>query len=82
MGLTTKALQLPKLPLMESKLKGHIVIPYTQGLCESIKRSVVDMAFKPISKVAAPSRTSWSPPRTKTLWSTKVVPYTGTNVVT
>ena len=32
------------------KTKGHIVIPYTQGLCESIKRSVVDMAFKPIQR--------------------------------
>ena len=40
------------------KTKGYIVIPYTQGLCESIKRSVVDMTFKPTSKVAAPSRTS------------------------
>ena len=46
------------------------------------KRSVVDMAFKPTSKVAVPSKTSWSPPRTKTLWSTKVVPYIGNNVVT
>ena len=46
------------------------------------KRSVVDMAFKPTSKVAGPSKASWSPPRTKTLWSTKVVPSIGTNVVT
>ena len=38
MGLTTKALQLPKLPLIESKTKSHIVIPYTQGLCENIKQ--------------------------------------------
>ena len=76
------------------KTKAHIVIPYTQGLrltlsypthkvfVKASKRSVVDMAFKPTSKVAVPSRTSWSPPRTKTLWSTKVVPYTGTSVVT
>ena len=40
------------------------------------KGSMADMAFKPTSKVAAPSKTSWSPPRTKTPWSTKVVPYT------
>ena len=66
----------------EVKNKGHIVLPYTQGLCESIKRSVVDMAIKPPSKVAGPSKASWSPPRTKTLWSTKVVPSIGTNVVT
>ena len=64
------------------KTKGHIVIPYTQGLCEVSKRYVVDMAFKTTSKVAAPSRTSWSLPRTRTPWSTKVVLYTGTNVVT
>ena len=62
--------------------KGHIVIPYTQGLCESIKRSVVGMASKLTSKVAELSKTYWSPPRTKTLWSTKVVPFIGTNVVT
>ena len=62
--------------------KGHIVIPYTQGLCESIKRSVVDMASKLTSKVAEPSKTFWSPPRTKTQWSTKVVPSIGTNVGT
>ena len=40
------------------KTKGHVFIPYTQGLCESIKKSVVDMAFKPTSRVAAPSKTS------------------------
>ena len=66
MGLTTKALQLPKLPL----------------IVKASKRSVVDMAFKPTSKVAVPSRTSWSTPRTKTPWLTKVVPYTRTSVVT
>ena len=62
--------------------KGHIVIPYTQGLCEVSKRSVVGMASKLTSKVAELSKTYWSPPRTKTLWSTKVVPSIGTNVVT
>ena len=46
------------------------------------ERSVVDMASKLTSKVAEPSKTYWSPPRTRTLWSTKVVPSTGTNVVT
>ena len=66
----------------EVKSKGHIVIPYTQGLCESIKRSVVGMASKLTSKVAAPSRTSWSPPRTKTPWAPKVMPSIGINVGT
>ena len=53
------------------KTKGDIVIPYTQGLCESIKWYVVGMTFKPTSNMAEPSKTSWSPQRTKTLWSTK-----------
>ena len=38
MGPTTKALQLANLSVMEVKHKGHIVIPYKQGLCESIKK--------------------------------------------
>ena len=66
----------------EVQNKGHTVIPYTQGLCEVSKRSVVGMASKLTSKVAEPSKTSWSPPRTKTQWSTKVVPSIGTNVGT
>ena len=32
------ALTVPNLPTMKLKIKGHIVIPYTQGLCESIKK--------------------------------------------
>ena len=32
------AATMPKLPTKECKVRGHIVIPYTQGLCESIKR--------------------------------------------
>ena len=66
----------------EVKPKGHIVIPTHQGFVKVSRGSVVDMAFKPTSKVAAPSRTSWSPPRTKTLWSNRVMPYTGTSVGT
>ena len=66
----------------EVKNKGHTVIPIHKVFAEPSKRSVVDMAFRPTSKVAEPLSTSWSPPRTKTLWSTKVVPSIGTNVVT
>ena len=66
----------------EVQNKGHIVIPYTQVFVKASKRSMVGMASKPTSKVAEPSQTYWSPPRTKTLWSTKVVPSIGTNVVT
>ena len=80
MGLTTKALLMPNLSPM--KLKGILSYPTNKVFVKVSKRSVVDMAFKPTSKVAEPSRASWSPPGTKTLWSTKVVPSIGTNVVT
>ena len=66
----------------EVKTKGHIVIPFTQGLCESIKKFCGIYGIQTHFKGAVTSRTSWSPPKTKTLWSTKVVPYIGTNVVT
>ena len=56
MGLTTKALQLPKLSPVKPKLWVTLSYPTHKA-----KRSVVDMAFKPTSKVAAPSKTSWSP---------------------
>ena len=38
MGLTTRVPMVPLLPLEKLKSKGYIVIPYTQGLCESIKK--------------------------------------------
>ena len=82
MGLTTKAPQAPRLSPMKSKLRVTLSYPTHKVFVKASKRSVVDISFKPTSKVATPSRTSWSPPRTKTLWSTKVVPYIGTNVVT
>ena len=81
-GLITKAPQVPRLLPMKSKLWVTLSYPTHKVSKKASKRSVVDIAFKPTSKVAGPSRTSWSPPRTKTLWSTKVVPYTGTNMVT
>ena len=62
--------------------KGHIVIPYTQGLCESIKKICGRYGFQTHFKGGRTIKTYWSPPRTKTLWSTKVVPSIGTNVVT
>ena len=39
------------------------------------------MAYRPTSKVIL-SGTYWSPPRTKTLWTAKVGPFIGSNVVT
>ena len=58
MGLTTKALQLPRLPLMELKLRVTLSYPTHKVFVKASKRSVVDMAFKPISKKAVPSITS------------------------
>ena len=82
MGLITKAPQMPRLSPMKPKPRATLSYPTHKVFVKASKRSVLDMAFKPTSKVAAPSRTSWSPPRTRTPWSTKVVPYIGTNVVT
>ena len=43
---------------------------------------LVGMVSKLISKVAAPSRTSWCPLRTKMPWSPKVMPSIGISVGT
>ena len=70
------------LPTMECKVKATLSYPTHKVFVKVSKGSVVDMASKLTSKVAEPSKTFWSPPRTRTLWSTKVVPSTDTNVVT
>ena len=82
MGLIAKVLNVPKLSLVKLKLRATLSYHTHKVFVKVSERSVVDMAIKLTSKVAVPSKTSWSPPRTKTLWSTKVVPYIGTNVVT
>ena len=64
------------------KTKGHIVIPYTQGLCESTKKICGRYGIKTHFKGGSTIKNLLVSPRTKTPWSTKVVPYTGTNVVT
>ena len=78
MGATT----LPSLPTMKCRVRATLSYPTHKVFVKVSERSVVDMASKLTSKVAEPSKTFWSPPRTRTLWSTKVVPSTGTNVVT
>ena len=72
MGLNSQGTAGTQPTTNEVKTKGHIVIPYTQGLCESIKGSVGGMVYKPTSKVIAPSKTYWSSPRTMIPWPTKV----------
>ena len=81
MELTIRAPQVPSPLPNEVKTKGHIVIPYTQGLCERIK-ICGRYGIQTNSKVAISSGTHWSPPKSKMLWSAKVGPYTGSNVVT
>ena len=76
------AATMPKLPTKECKVRVTLSFPTHKVFVKVSKGSVVGMASKLTSRVALPSKTYWSPPRTKTLWSTKVVPYTGTNVVT
>ena len=73
---------MPSLPTMECKVRATLSYPTHKVFVKVSKRSVVDMASKLTSKVAEPSKTYWSPLRTRTLCSTKVVPYTGTNATT
>ena len=66
----------------EVKNNGHIVIPYTQDLCESIKKICGRYGIQTHFKGGRTIKNLLVSPRTKTLWSTKVVPSIGTNVVT
>ena len=63
----------------EVKSKGHIVIPYTQGLCESIKKICGRYGIQTHFKGGRIIKSLPVSPRTKTLWSIKVVPYIGTH---
>ena len=60
----------------------HIVIPLTQGVCESLKKICGRYGIQTHFKGGRTIKSLLSPTRTKTLWSTKVVPSIGTNVVT
>ena len=77
-GLATKAQKLPNL----SPIRVTLSYPMHKVFVKVSKRYVVGMESKLTSKVAGPSKTSWSFPRTKTLRSTEVVPSIGTNAVT
>ena len=66
----------------EVKSKGPIVMPYTQGLCESIKKICGRYGIQTHFKGGNAIKTSWSLPMTKTLWSPKVMSSTGINVET
>ena len=85
MGSTTKTLQLPKLPklpLMKSKLRVTLSYPTHKVFVKASKRSVGRYGIQTHFKGGSTIKNLLVCPRTKTLWSTKVVPYTGTSVVT
>ena len=70
-GANNQVPQVPLLPLEKLRIRVILSYPTHKVFVKVSKRSVVDMASKLTSKVVAPSRTSWSLPRTKTLWSNK-----------
>ena len=66
----------------EVKSKGHIVIPYTQGLIESIKKICGRYGIQTNFKGGSTIKNLLVSPRTKTPWSPKVMPSIGINVGT
>ena len=66
----------------EVKTKGHIVIPYTQGLCESIKEICGRYGIQTNFKGNSTIKNLLGSPRPQTPQSTKVGPYIVSSVVT
>ena len=62
------------------KYKGHIVIPYTQGLGESIKKICGKYDIQTTSRVIELLRIYWSNPKTRILQTARVGPSTGISV--
>ena len=60
----------------EVKIKGHIVIPYTHCLSESIKKICWRYGIQTHLKGNSTIKNLLVSPRTKTPWSTKLGPYT------
>ena len=82
MELTARAPQVPSTLPMKSKPRVTLLY-LTHKVSVKVSGSVGGMAYRHFtSKVVIPSETYWSPPRTKTLCSTKEEPYIGSNVVT
>ena len=66
----------------EVKNKGHIVIPSTHGLRKNIKKICGRFGIQNHFKGNSTIKYLLVSPRTKTLWSTKVGPYTGSSAMT
>ena len=71
MGLTTKVPQVPSPPPMKLKLRVILLYLTHKVSVKVTRRSLGGMPYRPTSRVVIPSRTYWSPPRTKTPWSAK-----------
>ena len=65
------ATKMTSLPTRECKVRVTLSYPTHKVFVKVSKRSVVGMASKLTSRVAKPSKTFWSPLRTRTLCSTK-----------
>ena len=66
----------------EVKSKGHIIIPFTQGLCESIKKICGRYGIQTHFKGSSTIKNLLVSPRTKTQWSPKVMLSIGISVGT
>ena len=66
----------------EVKTKCYIVIPYTQGLCKSIKKICSRYGIQTHFKGKSTIKSLLALPKDKTPWNTKVGPSTGSNVGT
>ena len=66
----------------EVKTKGHIVIPYTQGLCKSMKKICGRYGIQTHTKGNSNIKNLLVSPKDKDPMVNKVGPYTGSSVVT
>ena len=66
----------------EVKTKGYIVIPYTQGLCKSIKKICRKFGIQTHFKGNSTIKILLVSPRIRIPWKTEVRPSTGSNVGT
>ena len=73
MGVNNQGTNSTPAATREVKSKGHIVIPYTQGLCESIKKICGRYGIQTHFKGGNTIKNLL----TKTLWSPKVIPSIG-----
>ena len=72
----------PLLPTEKLKSKGHIVIPYTQGLCEGIKKICSRYGIQTLFKGGSTIKNLLVSPKDKDPMVSQVMPSIGINVGT